>query len=74
MVDIDSNGNRVIAQGTIVRNGEESYAAAFDLALDNRITKDPSSHTLDQGVLQDLQITKRIFAPLFAEFFQVKAF
>lgn len=71
VVDIDSNGNRIIGEGTVIRNGQETYAAAFDLALDNRITKDPSSHTLDQGVLQDL-LVRGIHLPFLRGFGNVK--
>ncbi|WLQ16976.1 calcium-binding protein [Hahella aquimaris] len=70
-VDKDSNGNRIIAEGSIVRNGEEAYAAAFDLQLDNRITKDPGSHTLNQSVLQDL-LQRGIQLPLLRGFGSVK--
>ncbi|WP_284733868.1 MULTISPECIES: calcium-binding protein [unclassified Dyella] len=70
-VNKDSNGNRIIGEGSFVRNGVESYAAAFDLQFDNRITKDPGSHSINQTVLQGL-LERGIALPMLRGFGNAK--
>jgi Ca2+-binding RTX toxin-like protein len=70
-VDKDSNGNRIIAEGSIVRNGETAYAAAFDLQIDNRVTRDPGSHTINPTVLQGL-LERGIDLPMLRGFGSVR--
>jgi len=70
-VNKDSNGNRIIGEGSFVRNGVESYAAAFDLQFDNRITKDPGSHSINQTVLQGL-LERGIVLPMLRGFGNAK--
>ncbi len=54
VVNIDSSGNRIIAQGSSTIDGHSGYVAAFDLQFNNRITKDTESHSVDQSILQNL--------------------
>ncbi|MGI2030327.1 calcium-binding protein, partial [Endozoicomonas acroporae] len=70
-VSKDSNGNRILAEGSAIINGEAAYAAAFDLQLDNRVTKDPGTHTLDRSVLEDL-VERNIDLPLLRGFGSVQ--
>ncbi|WP_422466858.1 calcium-binding protein [Endozoicomonas sp. ALC013] len=70
-VNKDSNGNRILAEGSAIINGDEAYAAAFDLQLDNRVTKDPGTHTLDRSVLEDL-LEQNIDLPLLRGFGSVQ--
>ena len=70
-VSKNSNGNRILAEGSVVINGEEAYAAAFDLQLDNRLTKDLGTHTMDRSVLEDL-LERNIRLPLLRGFGSVK--
>ena len=70
-VDRPSSGNRIIAEGSAIRNGESVYAAAFDLQINNFITKDTGSHTLDQTVLQSL-LARGISLPLLRGFGSVR--
>ncbi|WBA82176.1 calcium-binding protein [Endozoicomonas sp. GU-1] len=70
-VDRPSSGNRIIAEGSAIRNNESVYAAAFDLQINNFITKDTGSHTLDQTVLQSL-LARGISLPLLRGFGSVR--